>query len=112
MSQKIAAVLGVPVKDLYGLVIADREKLQCFANLHFTSAGSQRMGQHIAARILESLSQEPCLEEQEAHVTETTPVHFCRSSEIPLSLSDPLLLGEGSLHLCSHRASCGVRKAA
>ena len=57
MSKKIAAGLGVPVNDLCGLVIADREKLQGFANLHFTPAGSQLMGQHIAARILESLSQ-------------------------------------------------------
>ena len=57
MSTKIAAELGMPVKDLYGLVIADREKLQSFANLHFTPAGSQLMGQHIAARILQSLSQ-------------------------------------------------------
>jgi lysophospholipase L1-like esterase len=57
MSKKIAADLGVPVNDLYGLVIADREKLQGFANLHFTAEGSQLMGKHIAARILESLSQ-------------------------------------------------------
>lgn len=57
MSKKIAAEFGVPVNDLYSLVIADREKLQGFANLHFTPAGSQLMGQHIAARILEALSQ-------------------------------------------------------
>jgi hypothetical protein len=42
---------------LYGLVIGDREKLQGFANLHFVPEGSQFMGKHIAARILESLSQ-------------------------------------------------------
>jgi len=45
LSKKIAASLSVPVNDLYGLVIAGREKLQGFGNLHFTPAGSQLMGQ-------------------------------------------------------------------
>ena len=57
MSKQIAAGLGVPVNDLYGLVIADREKLQGFANLHFTPEGSKLMGEQIAARILEALGQ-------------------------------------------------------
>ena len=57
MSKQIAADLGVPVNDLYGLVIADREKLQGFANLHFTPEGSKLMGEQIAARILEALGQ-------------------------------------------------------
>ena len=57
MSKQIAAGLGVPVNDLYGLVIADREKLQGFANLHFTPAGSQLMGKQIAARIVKALGQ-------------------------------------------------------
>ncbi len=43
--------------NLYGLVIANRVKLQAFASLHFTLADSQLMGQHIAAQILESFSQ-------------------------------------------------------
>lgn len=38
-------------------IAADREKLEGFANLHFTPVGSQLMGQHIVARSLESLSQ-------------------------------------------------------
>jgi len=56
MSKRIAADLGVPVNDLYGLVIGQREKLQGFANLHFTPEGSKLMGEQIAARILEALS--------------------------------------------------------
>ena len=55
MSKRIAADLGVPVNDLYGLVIGQREKLQGFANLHFTPEGSKLMGEQIAARILEAL---------------------------------------------------------
>jgi hypothetical protein len=55
MSKRIAADLGVPVNDLYGLVIGQREKLQGFANLHFTPEGSKLMGEQIAARILETL---------------------------------------------------------
>jgi sialate O-acetylesterase len=55
MSKKIAAEFGVPVIDLYGLVIPERETLQGFANLHFTPEGSKRMGSAIAARILELL---------------------------------------------------------
>jgi hypothetical protein len=47
----------VPVNDLDGIVIADRDKLQGFANRHFTPAGSHLMGQSIAVRIPESLSQ-------------------------------------------------------
>ena len=46
------------MNDLYGLVIADREKLQGFANLHFTPEGSQLMGEQIAAKILEALGQQ------------------------------------------------------
>jgi lysophospholipase L1-like esterase len=56
MSKAIAAEFGVPVVDLYGLVIDQREKLQGFANLHFTPEGSKRMGERIAARILEELN--------------------------------------------------------
>lgn len=56
MSKQIAADLGVPVNDLYGLVIADREKLQGFANLHFTPEGSKLMADQIAAKIVEALS--------------------------------------------------------
>lgn len=55
MSKKIAGEFGVPVNDLYGLVIGEREKLQGFANLHFTPEGSKLMGEQIAARILEAL---------------------------------------------------------
>jgi lysophospholipase L1-like esterase len=55
MSQKIAADLGIPVNDLYDLVISDREKLQGFANLHFNPEGSKLMGEQIATRILEAL---------------------------------------------------------
>ncbi len=57
MSKKIAVDLGVPVNDLCRTVIANREKQQGFANLHFTPAGSQFMGKQIAARILESHNQ-------------------------------------------------------
>ena len=56
MSGKTAADLGVPVNDLYGLVIGQREALQGFANLHFTPEGSKLMGRQIALRILEALS--------------------------------------------------------
>ena len=55
ISGKTAADLGVPVNDLYGLVIGQRETLQGFANLHFTPEGSKLMGGQIAARILEAL---------------------------------------------------------
>ena len=55
MSQKIAAEFGVPVNDLYALVIDRRETLQGFANLHFTPEGSKLMGQQIARMVLEAL---------------------------------------------------------
>lgn len=55
MSKKIATGSGVPVVDLYGLIIDQRETLQGFANLHFTPEGSKRMGLHIAERIAASL---------------------------------------------------------
>jgi hypothetical protein len=51
ISTKIDADLGMPVDALYALVIADRGKRQGFADLHFIPAGSQLMGQHIAADI-------------------------------------------------------------
>ncbi|HPM83922.1 MAG TPA: hypothetical protein PLF81_24615 [Candidatus Anammoximicrobium sp.] len=79
--------MGMPMDALYGLVMADREKRQAFANLHFTPAGSQLMGQHIAARILEFLSQWPCLEEQEAHAAKKTPAPFFRCPLFPVQPS-------------------------
>jgi hypothetical protein len=53
MSKTIAATAGVPVNDLYALVIAERESLQGFANLHFTPEGSKRMGLQIV-RLIEA----------------------------------------------------------
>lgn len=53
MSKTIAATAGVPVNDLYTLVIAERETLQGFANLHFTPEGSKRMGLQIV-RLIEA----------------------------------------------------------
>ncbi len=53
MSKTIAATAGVPVNDLYALVIAERETLQGFANLHFTPEGSKRMGLQIV-RLIEA----------------------------------------------------------
>jgi sialate O-acetylesterase len=57
MSKKIADAAGVPVNDLYGVVIGERETLQGFANLHFTSEGSKRMGLQIVRLIETQLAQ-------------------------------------------------------
>lgn len=51
MSKTIAAAAGIPVNDLYALVIDERETLQGFANLHFTPEGSKRMGRQIVQLI-------------------------------------------------------------
>ena len=59
MSRSIAATAGVPVNDLYDLVIRERESLQGFANLHFTPEGSKRMGLQIAQLIKEHLPLAP-----------------------------------------------------
>jgi hypothetical protein len=56
--------------------VHDRDKLQGFANLHFTPAGSQLMGKQIAAWMLESLRQYPCLQKQAAHAKKKPPVLF------------------------------------
>lgn len=58
MSKTIAASAGIPVNDLYSLVIAERETLQGFANLHFTPEGSKRMGLQIA-RLIEQQLKKP-----------------------------------------------------
>lgn len=55
LSKQIAADLGIPVNDLYDLVIGRREQLQGFANLHFTPEGSKVMGEQTAAKILTAL---------------------------------------------------------
>jgi sialate O-acetylesterase len=55
MSKEIAAKFHVPVNDLYEIVVDKREKLQKFANLHFTPEGSQLMAEQTAAMIREAL---------------------------------------------------------
>lgn len=46
---------GIPVNDLYTLVLPELKSLQKPANVHFTGAGSQKMGEQVAEMIADAL---------------------------------------------------------
>lgn len=79
LSKKIAADSGVAVNDLYGLAIADREQLQGFANLHFTPAGSQLMGQQ-SPRGFRSPSANSRVPKNRRHTQRNDPVPWSATS--------------------------------
>ncbi len=56
VAKKVMAENGVTVNDLYGFVRPHLAKLQRPANVHFTDAGSQALGEQVAASIAKALN--------------------------------------------------------